>query len=84
MYTVLTTIILYGLYKLIRIWIIRWQKGKTLRAIRTMAGQQLYRPAEASGTGNVVNINIVACMPLIRRVLVRMIGFINRWLHTHS
>jgi hypothetical protein len=27
---------------------------------------------------------IVACMPLIRRVLVQMIGFINRWLHTHS
>jgi hypothetical protein len=27
---------------------------------------------------------IVACMPLIRRVLVRMIGFIIRWLHTHS
>jgi hypothetical protein len=23
-------------------------------------------------------------MPLIRRVLVRMIGFINSWLHTHS
>jgi hypothetical protein len=27
---------------------------------------------------------IVACMPLIRRVLGRMIGFIIRWLHTHS
>jgi hypothetical protein len=27
---------------------------------------------------------IVACMPLIRRVLVRMIGFINSWLRTHS
>jgi hypothetical protein len=26
----------------------------------------------------------VACMPLIRRVLVRMIGFISSWLHTHS
>jgi hypothetical protein len=26
----------------------------------------------------------VACMPLLRRVLVRMIGFIIRWLHTHS
>jgi myosin heavy subunit len=27
---------------------------------------------------------IVACTPLIRRVVVRMIGFIIRWLHTHS
>jgi hypothetical protein len=27
---------------------------------------------------------IVTCTPLIRRVLVRMIGFIIRWLHTHS
>jgi hypothetical protein len=26
----------------------------------------------------------VACTPLIRRVLVRMIGFIIGWLHTHS
>jgi hypothetical protein len=26
--------------------------------------------------------SIVACMPLIRRVLGRMIEFINRWLHT--
>jgi hypothetical protein len=30
------------------------------------------------------NEHIVACTPLIRRVLVRMIGFIIRWLHTHS
>jgi hypothetical protein len=27
---------------------------------------------------------IVTCTPLIRRVLVRMIGFINSWLHTYS
>jgi hypothetical protein len=28
--------------------------------------------------------NIVTCTPLIWRVLVRMIGFINRWLRTRS
>jgi hypothetical protein len=27
---------------------------------------------------------IVTCTPLIRRVLVRMIGFISSWLHTHN
>jgi hypothetical protein len=27
---------------------------------------------------------IVTCTPLMRRVLVRMIGFIIRWVHTHS
>jgi hypothetical protein len=30
------------------------------------------------------SVCIVTCTPLIRRVLVRMIGFINSWLHTHS
>jgi hypothetical protein len=34
-------------------------------------------------TGFLLN-NIVTCTPLMRRVLVRMIGFILRWLHTHS
>jgi hypothetical protein len=28
--------------------------------------------------------DIVACKPLIRRVPVRMIGFIISWLHAHS
>jgi hypothetical protein len=28
--------------------------------------------------------NIVTCTPLIRLVLVRMIGLIIRWLYTHS
>jgi hypothetical protein len=31
-----------------------------------------------------VTIYIVTCMPLIRRVLVRVIGFIIRWLRTQS
>jgi hypothetical protein len=30
------------------------------------------------------SVHIVACMPLKRRVLVRMVGFISSWLHTHS
>jgi hypothetical protein len=31
-----------------------------------------------------INIGTVTCTPLIRRVLVWMVGFISSWLHTHS
>jgi hypothetical protein len=31
-----------------------------------------------------IHFDIVTCMSLIRRVLVRIIGFISSWLHTHS
>jgi hypothetical protein len=57
MYISITAIILYGLYRLVKFLIILWRKCKTLRAIAAKA-VCLGLPAEASGAGNIININI--------------------------
>jgi hypothetical protein len=57
MYISLTIIILYGLYRLIKFIVTRCRNSKALRAIAAKA-ECLSLPAEASGTGNVININI--------------------------
>jgi hypothetical protein len=69
--------------------------AKTIRSTRkqyihhtnfhsTIQVHEHYKTQETKNTKKKPTENTVACMPLIRRVLGRMIGFINRWLHTHS
>jgi hypothetical protein len=55
-YIVLAVIGLYGSYKLVRFLITLWRKWKSRRLVSAQVGKQLSLPA--SGTGNVVNINI--------------------------
>jgi hypothetical protein len=58
MYIVMTIVILYGLYRLIRWFITRWRNGKLLRGVTASTEQRLSLPMGASGLGNVVNIKI--------------------------
>jgi hypothetical protein len=58
MYIVITVMGIYGLYRLTKFLIYRWYKCRKLRAITAATEQVLNLPAGASGTANVVNINI--------------------------
>jgi hypothetical protein len=57
MYISITIIILYGLYRLTKFVVTHCRNCKALRAI-TAKTECLSLPAEACGTGNVININI--------------------------
>jgi hypothetical protein len=51
---------------------------------RFAALEHLDTAGDVNKAWDTIRENIVMCRSLIRRVLVRMIGFIIRWLHTHS
>jgi hypothetical protein len=57
MYISINLIILYGLYRLAKFLVTRWRRCKTPR-VTAATTDHLSLPAEACGTGNVVNISI--------------------------
>jgi hypothetical protein len=65
-YIAITIIILYGLYQLTKFLVTRCRNCKALRAI-TAKAECLSLPAEASGIGNVININIKTSNEILSR-----------------